>query len=75
MNPARLLFGLVLIVVGLIGMGGALTARFFRAGALTRPRDRSQYKPSASDRWFMFVFCLAFVAYGVWIAIGGASRR
>jgi len=75
MNAARLLFRLVLITVGLIGIGGAFTSLSFWAEARSRPRDRSEYKPSASDRWFMFAFCVAFLAYGVWIAIGAALRR
>jgi hypothetical protein len=75
MNAAALLFGLVVIVVGLIGMGGAFSAPFFQGGPLSRPRDGSQYKPSSRDRWFMFVFCLGFVAYGVWTAIGAALHK
>jgi hypothetical protein len=66
---AKLLFALVLAVVGLIGLGDSLTASFFLKGPPLSWGKRTLYKPQLRDRWLALCISLAFVIYGGWLLI------
>lgn len=69
MNAARILFALILVVVGVIGVGNSLTASFFLHGPPLSWGKRTLYKPQPRDRWFALCVSLMFVIYGGWLLI------
>jgi len=70
MKMTRLLFALLAIVVGLMGVGSSLTARYFSLRPPLRWGKESGYKPERRDRLIACGISLAFFIFGTWLLLG-----
>lgn len=66
----RLFFALMLIIVGLIGVGNSLTARYFSSRLPLSWGKRTFYKPERRDRVIAFGISFGFFLYGSWLLLG-----